>query len=596
MWMMLKVLYRFLARLLHQLGRGAWLVPVATLSMLLFGINPWTVAAVAGAVVVAVRLPVMAASLLPAALVTLGICGLVLVATGSGATATWAVAAPAVWLLPRSFQQVNMQVAVGKLVQRMTGGPGRVVVVGRGPRFFLPGPHPAAALKQGFGAARSQITINAVRPRPLPLPKQVLSPAHPPRGQVAAIVIHGGSRFPGFVSWQGPGARGGVLLPLALLLLTLGLLLTPQVLAGLRGHVTGMLPWLRRRMLENRWGILLIPVAVLGLSVFGVHLWTVAAVIAAPVVLIWWPALAADLVPVLLTAFAVRGFGIAAHWQALPLPVHLPSTLYGAILVSSRQLALLAGGEACLFLAAAAWLVPRTIGAHAHGMLASQPDPELAGRVQRLTETRDHAVDAATTELRRIERDLHDGAQARLVALGMNLRAVERMLPGRPDAALALVAEARETSLRALNDLRSLVRGIYPPVLADRGLGHAVRALALDTPLPVDLDIDLPGRLTAPVESACYFAIAEALANAVKHAGARRVHIRIRHADGMLRIEVADDGAGGADPAQGSGLRGVERRLGTFDGILAVSSPAGGPTMVVMEVPCALSSPKTFSC
>jgi signal transduction histidine kinase len=518
----------------------------------------------------------------------------VLVATGSGATATWAVAAPAVWLLPRSFQQVNVQVAVGKLVQRMTGGPGRIVVSGHSPRFYMAGPPPLAALKQRFGAASSRMTIDPIHP-PGP-PKQVLSPAHPPGGQVAAIVIHSGSRFPGFVTWQGPGARGGVLLPLALLLLTLGLLLTPQVLAGLRGHVTGMLPGLRRRMLENRWGILLIPVAVLGLSVFGVHLWTVAAVFAAPVVLIWWPALAADLVPVLLTAFAVRGFGIAAHWQALPLPVHLPSTLYGAILVSSRQLALLAGGEACLFLAAAAWLVPRTIGAHAHGMLATQPDPELAGRVQRLTETRDHAVDAATTELRRIERDLHDGAQARLVALGMNLRAVERMLPGRPDAALALVAEARETSLRALNDLRSLVRGIYPPVLADRGLGHAVRALALDTPLPVDLDIDLPGRLTAPVESACYFAIAEALANAVKHAGARRVHIRIRHADGMLRIEVADDGAGGADPAQGSGLRGVERRLGTFDGILAVSSPAGGPTMVVMEVPCALSLPKTFSC
>jgi signal transduction histidine kinase len=594
MWMMLKVLYRFLARLLHQLGRGAWLVPVATLSMLLFGINPWTVAAVAGAVVIAFRLPAMAASLLPAALVALGICGLVLVATGAGATAAWAVAAPAVWLLPRSFQRVDVQVAVGKLMQRMAGGPAQIAVSGRGPRFYVAGPPPIAALKQRFGAAASRMTINAVHP-PGP-PKQVPLPGSPKGGQVAAIVIHGGSRFPAFVSWQGPGARGGVLLPLALLLLTLGLLLTPQVLAGLRGHVTGMLPWLRRRMLENRWGILLIPVAVLGLSVFGVHLWTVATVIAAPVVLIGWPALAADLVPVLLTAFAVRGFGIAAHWQALPLPVHLPSTLYGAILVSSRQLALLAGGEACLFLAAAAWLVPRTIGAHARGVLAARPDPELAGRVQRLTETRDHAVDAATTELRRIERDLHDGAQARLVALGMNLRAVERMLPGRPEAALALVAEARETSLRALNDLRSLVRGIYPPVLADRGLGHAVRALALDTPLPVDLDIDLPGRLTAPVESACYFAIAEALANAVKHAGARRVHIRIRHADGMLRIEVADDGAGGADPAQGSGLRGVERRLGTFDGILAVSSPAGGPTMVVMEVPCALSSLKTFSC
>ena len=157
---------------------------------------------------------------------------------------------------------------------------------------------------------------------------------------------------------------------------------------------------------------------------------------------------------------------------------------------------MLAGAEASAFLVVAAWLVPRTIGAHARTALAPGRDLELEGRVQRLTETRDLAVDAAATELRRIERDLHDGAQARLIALGMNLRAVERMLPGRPEAALALVAEARETSLRALNDLRDLVRGICPPVLADRGLGHAVRALALDTPFPVDLDIDLPGRLS----------------------------------------------------------------------------------------------------
>ena len=595
MWMALKVLYRFLARLLRQLGRGAWLVPVAMLSMLLFGINPWTVALVAGAVMVAVRLPVLAANLLPAALVILGICGLVLVATGSGATASWVVAAPAFWLLPRSVPQAKLQIAVGKVVQGLAGGPRtRVYVPAPGTRFpVMPGPPKAAILRQRFGSGW-QMTLKGAPPPPHP-PKQVAYAVRPPSGPVMAWV-HGSGRFPGIVTFQAAGVRGGLLLPLALLLLTLGLLLTPRALAGLRGHVTGALPGLRRRMLENRWGILLIPVAVIGLSVFGVHLWTVAAAAAAPAVLIWWPALAADLVPVLLAAFAIRGFSIAAHWQAMPIPAHLPATLYGAILVSSRQLALLAGGEACLFLAAAAWLVPRTIGAHARGMLTPGPDLELAGRVQRLTETRDHAVDAATTELRRIERDLHDGAQARLVALGMNLRAVERLLPSRPDAALALVAEARETSLRALNDLRSLVRGIYPPVLADRGLGHAVRALALDTPLPVELDIDLPGRLTAPVESACYFAVAEALANAVKHAGARRVHIRIRHAEGMLRIEVADDGAGGADPAQGSGLRGIERRLGTFDGILAVSSPAGGPTMIVMEVPCALSSPKTCSC
>jgi signal transduction histidine kinase len=163
------------------------------------------------------------------------------------------------------------------------------------------------------------------------------------------------------------------------------------------------------------------------------------------------------------------------------------------------------------------------------------------------------------------------------------------------------VAEAREASSRALTELRDLVRGIYPPVLADRGLGDAVRALAMDTPVRTETDIDLPGRLDAPVESACYFAIAEALTNAVRHSGARVVHIRIRHTPdpggpGLLRIEVTDNGTGGADPVRGTGLQGLERRLGTFDGILAVSSPPGGPTMIIMEVPCALSSPRTSSC
>ena len=132
-------------------------------------------------------------------------------------------------------------------------------------------------------------------------------------------------------------------------------------------------------------------------------------------------------------------------------------------------------------------------------------------------------------------------------------------------------------------------------ILLERGLADAVRALALDTPLRTETDIDLPGRLDAPVESACYFAIAEALTNAVKHSGARQAQVRIQHARGMLRAEVTDDGCGGADPARGSGLAGIERRLGTFDGIMAVSSPPGGPTMIVMEVPCALSSPRTSS-
>jgi signal transduction histidine kinase len=205
-------------------------------------------------------------------------------------------------------------------------------------------------------------------------------------------------------------------------------------------------------------------------------------------------------------------------------------------------------------------------------------------------------VDAAAAELRRIERDLHDGAQARLVALGMNLRAAERLIPVNPDAALALVAEARDASVRALTELRELVRGVHPPVLADRGLADAVRALALDCPLATQTDIDLPGRLPAPVETACYFAVAELLTNAAKHSGARDARIDVRHADGMLRIDVTDFGLGGADPAAGGGLAGVEKRLAAFDGIMAISSPAGGPTIVVLEVPCALSSPKTSSC
>jgi signal transduction histidine kinase len=120
-------------------------------------------------------------------------------------------------------------------------------------------------------------------------------------------------------------------------------------------------------------------------------------------------------------------------------------------------------------------------------------------------------------------------------------------------------------------------------------------ALALDTPLKIETDIDLPARLAAPVETACYFAVAEVLTNAAKHSGAREGRISVAHADGMLRIAVTDFGVGGADPARGSGLTGVEKRLATFDGIVAVSSPVGGPTMVVLEVPCASSSPKTYS-
>ena len=306
-----------------------------------------------------------------------------------------------------------------------------------------------------------------------------------------------------------------------------------------------------------------------------------------------------------LLVLGAYGWLIAVFWPALPGFAYGFSDLHNSPVPAPLWSDALQGS---LLLALGLWLAPRVM----RGQLADSADLELAARarqltrrVQMLTQTRYDAVDTAAAELRRIERDLHDGAQARLVALGMSLQAAERLFPTSPEAALALVAEAKESSSLALTELRDLVRGIYPPVLADRGLADAIRALALDAPLPVDLDIDLPGPAAAggqantvelPVASAVYFSVAEVLANVVKHAHARSVRIHLSQTSHLLRVQVTDDGAGGADPAAGTGLAGVERRLATFDGILAVNSPPGGPTIVVIEVPCALSSPKTSSC
>ncbi|MER7037280.1 sensor histidine kinase [Streptomyces microflavus] len=225
----------------------------------------------------------------------------------------------------------------------------------------------------------------------------------------------------------------------------------------------------------------------------------------------------------------------------------------------------------------------------ARPLLAPTPEQTLAQRVDRLTETRHEAVDTAASELRRIERDLHDGAQARLVAMGMNLGTIEALIEKDPAQAKKMLAMARESSAEALTELRDLVRGIHPPVLAERGLGDAVKALALRLPVATEVTVELPGRAEASVESAAYFAVSEALTNAVKHAGGDRIWVDLHHGEGMLRISVTDNGGGGARIGSGSGLSGIERRLGTFDGVLAVSSPAGGPTMVTMELPCALS-------
>ncbi|MDH2416821.1 sensor domain-containing protein [Nocardioides sp. CER19] len=217
----------------------------------------------------------------------------------------------------------------------------------------------------------------------------------------------------------------------------------------------------------------------------------------------------------------------------------------------------------------------------------------LEQRVADLTESRADVVDHSAAELRRLERDLHDGAQARLVALSMSLGMADEAFDADPERARKLVSEARATSSAALGDLRGVVRGIHPPVLADRGLSGAVQALALDLPLPVEVEARLSGRPPAPVESALYFAIAECLANVGKHSGAEHAWVRLCHRDGVLRAIVGDDGRGGADPTAGTGMLGVMRRLAAFDGTLSVSSPVGGPTIVTLEVRCALSSPKT---
>jgi signal transduction histidine kinase len=209
----------------------------------------------------------------------------------------------------------------------------------------------------------------------------------------------------------------------------------------------------------------------------------------------------------------------------------------------------------------------------------------LEERIEVLETTRAGAVDQQEDDLRRIERDLHDGAQARLVALGMSLGMAEQKLEGDPEAARALLEDAQRGAREALEELRDLARGIHPPVLSDRGLSAAIVTLADRNPLRVDVSVELDHRAPAAVETAAYFVIAEALANATKHADATRVTITIRAEDDTLVIEVLDDGKGGAD-ASGAGLTGLVRRVRALDGRLEVTSPPGGPTTLTAELPC----------
>ncbi|MFJ5262512.1 sensor histidine kinase [Streptomyces sp. NPDC088387] len=305
-------------------------------------------------------------------------------------------------------------------------------------------------------------------------------------------------------------------------------------------------------------------------------------------------------VPAALLYYVGEGLFLALGlWQ--PLADDGEGRWYASVTVDSWPAALAAGLLAVVILGAWVLLGPLVLKGYAYFvryLLGPTRGSRLAIRVQHLAETRSGALDIQAAELRRIERDLHDGAQARLVSLGLQLGAVDRKMAQNPEdteEARQMLRQARASSVQALRELRDLVRGIHPPVLAERGLADALRALGLASPLGVSVEADLPGRLPDPVESAVYFAVSELLTNALKHADAQTVQVVARYEDGVLHAHVTDDGRGGADLSAGTGLEGIRRRLASFDGVLEIDSPRGGPTVMKLELPCALSSQKTSS-
>ncbi|CAM5631022.1 histidine kinase OS=Streptomyces tendae OX=1932 GN=GUR47_20375 PE=4 SV=1 [Streptomyces tendae] len=228
----------------------------------------------------------------------------------------------------------------------------------------------------------------------------------------------------------------------------------------------------------------------------------------------------------------------------------------------------------------------RLQAAPARRLLAAGPDTDLSLRVAELTATRAAALDAHATELRRIERSLHDGAQNRLVSVTVLLGAARRMVARDPAGADELLERAQSAAEQALAELRSVARGILPPVLADRGLAGALSGLAADCAVPCRVETDVPHRCAASVEATAYFVVAEALTNIAKHSGAGRASVTVRARGGRLRLLVEDDGRGGADEDGGSGLTGIRRRVAALDGTFRLTSPPGGPTTLEVELRC----------
>ncbi|MGY0060739.1 sensor histidine kinase [Streptomyces sp. LZ34] len=294
---------------------------------------------------------------------------------------------------------------------------------------------------------------------------------------------------------------------------------------------------------------------------------------------LWWsdPATWRDL---RFTAMVPITIGVIA---AIPPAGAVAAVLGFSQLGSAGLLVVVVGAVVAIATAPYAW---RSVEPVAVRFLRPSSAMALADRVEELTAQRADTTIAQAAEIRRIERDLHDGAQARLVMLGLSLATAEKLMETDPGQAKALMREARVGAATSLSELRELVHGINPPVLNDRGLVDAVRTLAMDSPLETSVSADGRLSLDPPIESAMYFGIAELLTNAVKHAHATRGRISIARDDTGIVVEVEDNGRGGADVRAGGGLAGLRRRIAVFDGTVELTSPAGGPTRVRMMVPC----------
>ena len=241
-----------------------------------------------------------------------------------------------------------------------------------------------------------------------------------------------------------------------------------------------------------------------------------------------------------------------------------------------------------MLLAAAPWLTAGLAALDARlaqTLLGPSRAEELEHRVERLTQTRAGVVDAADAERRRLERNLHDGTQQRLVSLAMNL-GMARAQATSLDEAHQAIAAAHEETKAALAELRNLIRGLHPPVLEDRGLDAALSGVTARMPIPVRLTVNVPGRPPPMIEAVAYFVVSEGLTNITKHAQASQADVFVEQTGGRLHIIVTDDGVGGADPARGTGLAGLARRAESVDGTLDIASPPGGPTLLTVDLPC----------